>query len=209
MAIKDSRGWTYYMDTAPRRPAAHLAPMLVGVFSREVSVCDVWAAMDTQTSAVYQLYIVWSFRIPYRRWYFAYEWDRLSEITWQGFNGTLHYDNKEMYFFFLLQVLRKDGVMYTNYTSTSKCLGFSMCLFQVWGAYFFPQIWICSQLSLRLLALEKEAPSLSLFLSISACEINTTDGRTDRQAVLYFSLITGFYRVTLHWCNDLDVWNSK
>ena len=36
----------------------------------------------------------------------------------------------------------------------------------------------------RLTALEKEA--------LSVCDITTTDGRTDGQAVLYFSLITGF-----------------
>lgn len=41
LCVNGNRRQAHYMDTALRRPAAHLSPVLVGVFSRQVCVCDV------------------------------------------------------------------------------------------------------------------------------------------------------------------------
>lgn len=165
---------------------------------RSASQASVWVVVFEflwiPKLSVCKLHIVWSFRIPY--WYFAYELDQPGEITWQGFNGMLHYGNNKMFFHCKFWSMVSCIQITLQHQSV---LDFSMCLFQVWGAYFFPQISICSHLSPRLTALEKEARY-----------VRNQDRWMDWWAgcTLLFPHYR-FYRVTLYWCNDWDVWNFK
>ena len=134
----------------------------------------------------------------YRRWYFAYEQAKHSRV----FGCMPHYGNNEM--FFRCKFLR-DGVMYTNYTSTSKCLGLFFfvffldvslsslrCTLPPSDLSMFPP------LSPRLTALEKEA----------LCVRIHNDRWMDWWAgcTLLFPHYR-FYWVTLYWYNDWDIWH--
>lgn len=139
--VREKRLQTRYMDTTLKRPVERPR-----CFAGKCLCCDVWAAMETQTSNVQTRHRLEIFGIPIPTLVFCIR----AGKTQQGFGCMPHHGNNEM--FFHCKFLR-DGVMYTNYTSTSKCLGLffflSMCLFQVWGAHFLPQISVCSHLSLR------------------------------------------------------------
>ncbi len=78
--------------------------------------------------------------------------------------------------------------------------GFSMCLFQVGRAYFSPQISGCSHLLLRLTALKIEARY------VQNHKHRWTDWRGSCTLLFPHYRV---YKVTLHRCNDWDVWNFK
>lgn len=147
--------------------------------------------------SVYKLYRVWSFRIPYWHWYFTYEQDQPSEITWQGFNGILHYDNNKL--FFRCRFWRMASCIQITLPHQSV-LGLRCVSFKSEVHTSTPQISICSHPSLRLTALEKEA----------LCMRNHNDRWMDWWAGCT-SLFPHyrFYTVTLYWCNDWDAWNFK